>query len=276
MHHQLVHPGTVERELRPGGVPGPPARRGARRRRPVPFRPRWGTGASGRPGRRPGHREGWPRRSRTIRPRPIVVSDRVSRSRWARRQVTGSAGADSGGRRSATMGVATEQSLRGARSKITFSRPRQIDGSFDISSFTDLGVSADITATGADGRERVRSPFRWPPFPPRCPAGTFVARPRPDRARPWPSPCPSWPRLTPARPRRPRALILVPTRELASQVHDVLGSLLGHERRRVVSIFGGTGYRDQCRALHKGVNVVVACPGRLEDLIGAGTCGSTT
>ncbi|MGP0032079.1 MAG: DEAD/DEAH box helicase [Acidimicrobiales bacterium] len=76
--------------------------------------------------------------------------------------------------------------------------------------------------------------------------------------------------LTPARPRRPRALILVPTRELASQVHDVLGSLLGHERRRVVSIFGGTGYRDQCRALHKGVNVVVACPGRLEDLIERG------
>jgi len=76
--------------------------------------------------------------------------------------------------------------------------------------------------------------------------------------------------LAQARPRRPRALILVPTRELASQVHAVLGSLLGHESKRVVSIFGGTGYRDQCRALHKGVNVVVACPGRLEDLIERG------
>ena len=38
----------------------------------------------------------------------------------------------------------------------------------------------------------------------------------------------------------------------------------------MVSIFGGTGYRDQVRALHKGVNVVVACPGRLEDLIERG------
>jgi superfamily II DNA/RNA helicase len=73
-----------------------------------------------------------------------------------------------------------------------------------------------------------------------------------------------------SRPRRPRALILVPTRELASQVHAVLGSLLGRESQRIVSIFGGTGYRDQIRALHKGVNVVVACPGRLEDLMERG------
>jgi len=73
-----------------------------------------------------------------------------------------------------------------------------------------------------------------------------------------------------SRPRRPRALVLVPTRELATQVHDVIGELLGHDRKRVVSIFGGTGYRDQVRALHKGVNIVVACPGRLEDLIERG------
>jgi superfamily II DNA/RNA helicase/cold shock CspA family protein len=65
-------------------------------------------------------------------------------------------------------------------------------------------------------------------------------------------------------------LVLVPTRELASQVHDVIGGLMGQERKRVVSIFGGTGYRDQVRALHKGVNIVVACPGRLEDLIERG------
>jgi superfamily II DNA/RNA helicase len=64
--------------------------------------------------------------------------------------------------------------------------------------------------------------------------------------------------------------VLVPTRELATQVHDVIGGLLGHDRKRVVSIFGGTGYRDQIRALHNGVNIVVACPGRLEDLIERG------
>ncbi len=73
-----------------------------------------------------------------------------------------------------------------------------------------------------------------------------------------------------SRPRRPRALVLVPTRELATQVHDVLADLLGPDRKRVVAIFGGLGYRDQVRALHKGVNIVVACPGRLEDLIDRG------
>ena len=62
----------------------------------------------------------------------------------------------------------------------------------------------------------------------------------------------------------------MPTRELASQVHEVIGELMGQDRKRVVSIFGGTGYRDQVRALHKGVNIVVACPGRLEDLIERG------
>ncbi len=53
-------------------------------------------------------------------------------------------------------------------------------------------------------------------------------------------------------------------------MHEVIGGLLGHDAKRVVSIFGGTGYRDQVRALHKGVNIVVACPGRLEDLIERG------
>jgi superfamily II DNA/RNA helicase len=76
--------------------------------------------------------------------------------------------------------------------------------------------------------------------------------------------------MSQSRPRRPRALVLVPTRELASQVHEVIGSLLGRDSQRVVSIFGGTGYRDQVKALHKGANVVVACPGRLEDLIERG------
>lgn len=45
---------------------------------------------------------------------------------------------------------------------------------------------------------------------------------------------------------------------------------MGHDSKRVISIFGGTGYRDQVRALHRGVNIVVACPGRLEDLIERG------
>jgi len=72
-------------------------------------------------------------------------------------------------------------------------------------------------------------------------------------------------RLGKAKPHRPTALVLVPTRELAAQVRDELASLL--ERGRVVAVYGGVGYEGQRRAFAKGVDVVVACPGRLEDLL---------
>ncbi len=73
-------------------------------------------------------------------------------------------------------------------------------------------------------------------------------------------------RVKDAAPRRPTALVLVPTRELATQVRQEL-SLLVSRRVGVVAIFGGVGYEAQRRALAKGVGVVVACPGRLEDLL---------
>ncbi len=68
-------------------------------------------------------------------------------------------------------------------------------------------------------------------------------------------------------PRRPRALVLSPTRELAEQIHKELSPLLAIRKRRAVSVYGGVGYGGQRAALRKGVDVVVACPGRLEDLI---------
>ncbi len=68
-------------------------------------------------------------------------------------------------------------------------------------------------------------------------------------------------------PRRPRALVLSPTRELAEQIHKELSPLLAIRKRRAVSVYGGVGYGGQRSALRKGVDVLVACPGRLEDLI---------
>ncbi|MDZ7674053.1 MAG: DEAD/DEAH box helicase [Acidimicrobiales bacterium] len=76
--------------------------------------------------------------------------------------------------------------------------------------------------------------------------------------------------LPPAAKRRPRALVLAPTRELADQIADevtILGAPLGVS---VVTIYGGVGYGGQRAALKRGVDVVVACPGRLEDLLGEG------
>jgi superfamily II DNA/RNA helicase len=70
-----------------------------------------------------------------------------------------------------------------------------------------------------------------------------------------------------AEPKRPRALILVPTRELAEQIRKDLRPLADVVGRRVTAIFGGVGYKPQLQALRSGVDILVATPGRLEDLI---------
>ena len=71
---------------------------------------------------------------------------------------------------------------------------------------------------------------------------------------------------------RPRGLVLVPTRELASQVHTVLTPLAQAMDLTVAAIFGGTGQNAQVTALRNRVDIVVACPGRLADLIEQGHC----
>ncbi|SMO89751.1 Superfamily II DNA and RNA helicase [Geodermatophilus aquaeductus] len=71
-------------------------------------------------------------------------------------------------------------------------------------------------------------------------------------------------------PRRPRALVLVPTRELANQVMATVEPLATALGLRCTTVFGGVGQNPQVQALAAGVDVVVACPGRLEDLIGQG------
>jgi superfamily II DNA/RNA helicase len=66
---------------------------------------------------------------------------------------------------------------------------------------------------------------------------------------------------------RPRGLILVPTRELAAQVCGVVQPLAKARNLSVAPVYGGAGYGPQLRALRSGVDILVACPGRLEDLI---------
>jgi superfamily II DNA/RNA helicase len=74
-------------------------------------------------------------------------------------------------------------------------------------------------------------------------------------------------RVPQARPRRPRALVLAPTRELAAQIQRDLTPLADVRGHRVRTVYGGVGYEPQKRALRNGVEILVACPGRLEDLV---------
>jgi len=73
-------------------------------------------------------------------------------------------------------------------------------------------------------------------------------------------------------PKRPRALILAPTRELVSQIEASLAPLAQATNLRTRTVFGGVGQNPQVQALAKGVDIVIACPGRLEDLMKQGAC----
>ncbi|MGI8984909.1 MAG: DEAD/DEAH box helicase [Acidimicrobiales bacterium] len=73
-------------------------------------------------------------------------------------------------------------------------------------------------------------------------------------------------RVAEARPIRPKALILVPTRELAHQVQEVLTPLAAARGLRLSAVYGGASMDRQIKALKRGVEIVVATPGRLIDL----------
>lgn len=69
-------------------------------------------------------------------------------------------------------------------------------------------------------------------------------------------------------PGHPSALVLAPTRELAEQITTEIGSFAG--QARVAAVYGGVGFGKQLNALRRGVDILVACPGRLTDLIERG------
>jgi ATP-dependent RNA helicase RhlE len=78
-------------------------------------------------------------------------------------------------------------------------------------------------------------------------------------------------RLTQGRRRQVRALVIAPTRELAEQTHEAIGTLGCRTGLKSVTIYGGVGFNPQVDKLRRGAEIVVACPGRLLDHINHGT-----
>jgi ATP-dependent RNA helicase RhlE len=78
-------------------------------------------------------------------------------------------------------------------------------------------------------------------------------------------------RLTKGPLGRVRALIVAPTRELAEQIHQMGADLGRNTRVRSVAVYGGVSKQPQVSALRRGAEIVVACPGRLLDLLGEGS-----
>ena len=140
-------------------------------------------------------------------------------------------------------------------------------------SFASLGVPADIVA--ALDRTSITEPFAIQTMTiPDALAGRDVCGKAPTGSgKTLAFGIGAVARLTgkPSRPKHPRVLVLTPTRELAAQVASELQVLATPRNLRVDAFYGGVGYGPQLKALSRGVDVVVACPGRLGDLIERGS-----
>ena len=134
-------------------------------------------------------------------------------------------------------------------------------------SFADLGVPEDVVRTLVHQGINEPFPIQESTLPDLLAGRDVCGRAPTGSGKTLAFGIPLATRVGKGTPRRPRALVLSPTRELAEQIHKELSPLLAIRKRRAVSVYGGVGYGGQRSALRKGVDVLVACPGRLEDLI---------
>jgi len=134
-------------------------------------------------------------------------------------------------------------------------------------SFADLGVPEALA--GALRRGGITSPFsiQTATLPDALAGRDLSGRAPTGSGKTLAFGLPLLARLGRARPGRPRALVLVPTRELASQVSAELAALARSVDRTVLAVYGGVGMEGQRRVLRRGADVIVATPGRLTDLV---------
>ena len=142
-------------------------------------------------------------------------------------------------------------------------------------SFADLGVPSDLVRVLAGLDITTPTPIQAATLPDSLAGRDVLGRGRTGSGKTFAFLLPLVARLSGGRsagPSRPRALVLVPTRELALQVQESLAPLAQAAGISSRTVFGGVGQGPQVQALRKGVDVLIACPGRLEDLIGQGHC----
>jgi len=141
--------------------------------------------------------------------------------------------------------------------------------------FADLGVPADLVAVLADRGITLPTPIQAATLPDSLAGRDVLGRGRTGSGKTYAFLVPLVARLAgngKARARRPRALVLAPTRELVGQIQEALEPLARAAGLTTQTVFGGVGQNPQVQGLRKGADIVLACPGRLEDLIGQGHC----
>jgi len=142
--------------------------------------------------------------------------------------------------------------------------------------FQSLGVPAELTQVLADAGITSPFPIQTATLPDSLAGRDVLGRGRTGSGKTLAFALPVVTRLAAdgVRPderkagRKPRALILAPTRELVAQINETLMPLTRPLRLRTITVFGGVSAGPQIDAFRKGVDIVIACPGRLEDHLG--------
>ncbi len=142
--------------------------------------------------------------------------------------------------------------------------------------FTDFGVSAELVA--ALTRHQITTPFgiQAATLPDSLAGRDVLGRGPTGSGKTVAFALPLVTRIAasgrPRRRGRPSGLVLVPTRELAIQVERTVAFLAKAAGLRTMTVYGGVGYTGQLKRLGAGTDVVIATPGRLEDLVAQGAC----
>ena len=139
--------------------------------------------------------------------------------------------------------------------------------------FQELNLSAPLLRAVQEAGYETPSPIQAAAIPPVLAGKDLMGCAQTGTGKTAAFALPMLDRLTAAAPRRKgaiRALILTPTRELALQIGESFEAYGKYLRLRSTVIFGGVGQSPQVEALKKGVDILIACPGRLNDLIGQG------
>jgi superfamily II DNA/RNA helicase len=140
--------------------------------------------------------------------------------------------------------------------------------------FTELGVPAALTEVLTARGITTPLPIQTATLPDTLAGRDVLGRGRTGSGKPYAFALPLVARLaagnSPRRPGRPRGLILAPTRELAAQIEAAIAPLARALSLRTLTVFGGVGAAPQTRGLRAGVDILVACPGRLADHVKMG------
>src|SRR6266511_175461 len=139
------------------------------------------------------------------------------------------------------------------------------------STFSALGVSSDLVAVLEDAGISEPFPVQRLCIPDALAGRDVCGKAKTGSGKTLAFGLPLVERVAKAQPKRPTGLVLVPTRELAIQVANVIRPLAAERKLRMSTVYGGSPMAKQINQLRGGAEIVVATPGRLIDLVDRGS-----